>query len=253
MKKFFLNSIFILLLTLMGCEHNTIATSSTGELEFLSLLVDGNYIVDGEVTTRDEAGDVVLESHIFAVDIYDDSTDELVESYASHRDMPSTLVLESGLYRIEVYTADINSQVPLGNTVGFDQPQYGASEEVEIIAGETTPITITAVPTTAAITVSYSDAFEYLYPCTAEGESYYTIIYSSHGAELTFAKGESRTAYFEYTGKGMELLYKVFIVRQNSTGELETITTEDPASILTDDTEIQTGYLYNFTVTVAGQ
>ncbi len=253
MKKFFLNSIFILLLTLMGCEQNTIATSATGELELLSLLVDGNYTVDGEVSTRDAEGDIVLESHIFAVDIYNASTDELVESYASHRDMPSTIVLESGLYRIEVYTANVNSQVPLGNTAGFDQPQYGATEEVEIVAGETTPITMTAVPTTAAITVAYSDAFDYLYPCEGEGESYYTIIYSSHGAELTFVKGESRTAYFEYTGKGMELLYKVFIVRLNSEGELETLTTEDPTSILTDGSEIQTGYLYNFTVTVDGQ
>lgn len=253
MKKSFLNSIFFVLLTLVGCEHNTIVTGTTGELEFLSLLVDGDYIVDGEVTTRDEAGDIVLESHIFAVDIYDASTGELVESYSSHRDMPSTIVLESGLYRIEVYTANVNSQVPLGNTAGFDQPQYGATEEVEIVAGETTPITMTAVPTTAAITVSYSVAFEYLYPCEGEGESYYTIIYSSHGAELTFVRQESRTAYFEYTGKGMELLYKVFIVRQNSAGELETITTEDPTSILTDGSEIQTGYLYNFTVTVAGQ
>ncbi len=226
----------------------------SGTLELTNIEIEGTYIqIDPSQALSSTAitkADVDISDHIFSVDIYDVDTDEIVESYSSHRDMPATIVLSAGTYRVEVYTADINSQVPFGTTVGFDQPQYGATQEVEITAAETTTIAVTALPITCGVTISYSDTFEYVFPCTNEGETYYTIVYSSHGAEITFFKGESRTAYFEYTGKGMELLYRVYIVRMNDEGTLETYTTDEPSTLLPSGTEATEGYIYNATIAI---
>lgn len=253
--KYIFRYITLLAVVLFGaasCNEAPVETEKGfGELEFLSIDCNGEVIVSGEASAATRAS-LDLSDHIFSVDIYDIATEEKVQSYANHRDIPSTIVLSEGKYRIEVYTADLYSQLPEGTTVGFAQPQYGATKEVEIFADEITSITVTATSECFGVTVNYSDTFLHMYPCSGEGETYYTTIYSSDGAEITFEKGETRTAFFKYTGEDMFLSYRVHIVRLMSDGSLQDITTEDTTPLLPSDVKPTIGYIYNATIAVEG-
>ncbi len=237
---------FIVAVFMTGCaqiEHS----EDGGELRLLGVVVDSS--VEGKQNSGEVVSRTSAEDHIFEVTITDSLSGEVVEHYDNHLDVPSTIVLSAGTYLIEVYSADINSQLPLGGVVGFEQPQYGASEYFTIVSGSVTPLTLTARMTTVGVTVQYSDLFKRIYPCNEEGEDYHVVVYSSHGDYITFNSSEARTAYFKHNGAAMELLYQVYIKRVGSSGSIEELTTAEPTSFVSQDI-CKPATIYDLTVEV---
>ncbi|MFI3299332.1 MAG: DUF4493 domain-containing protein [Rikenellaceae bacterium] len=221
MKRYILTTL-ILIVGLVGCQsvNEPSATNNQGTLQILGLSVDCQ-------TRADINADSIAYYHVFEVTITDLANNEVVEHYDSNHDMPLTLVLDAGSYSVVASTAQIESQIPEdGKTVGFDIPQYLAEQEVEIVAGELTPITLVAYNSTAIVNVYFSDLFKQLYPCEDQGEDYSVEVSCSNEQSIVFAKDETRAANFEVTADDLTLSYQLFIARMTNDGVLEDVASE---------------------------
>lgn len=233
-------------------QLNIQAVSVTTDIEEL-LAPRATRTTEGDTAQGGDGSENSLNVHILTITIADKASGKVVERYADHTAMPSTVVLKAGTYIITAQTADVKSQLPYNGKVGFSQPQYGATQEVTITSGEVSSVALACRQTTAGVTVDYSELFADLNPCTKPGETYRVRVFSSLGTDITFVKGEVRTAHFVVPSHEMLFFYQVSIDRVNKDGALETVTEAEPKSFDPAAMPVRKACNYNLTIKVLNQ
>lgn len=77
--------------------------------------------------------------------------------WASVDDYPVDQSLHPGSYRVSAYYGDIEEE-------GFGKPCFGAWEDINLVAGKNTDVSLTATLLNSAVAVSYTDAFRQAFP-----------------------------------------------------------------------------------------
>jgi hypothetical protein len=118
----------------------------------------------------------------FIVNIFSDDG-ELVESFARAADIPENIPLPEGTYYAEAYS-DNNLPAAFENDY-----YYGVSDPFDILAGQTSSISITCKLANIMVSVIYSDN-------VISGFDDYSTTVSNSGGSLLFAATETRAGYF---------------------------------------------------------
>ncbi len=116
----------------------------------------------------------------FALEILNDQSEE-VESYEQIADAPSEIELEAGTYTVHAYSEEFTQPA-------FETPVYGDEEEVSIVNGENSEVSLTCIQTNAGLTFDWSD-IDSLYTT-------YSAVVSYGSNSLEYSSTESRIGYF---------------------------------------------------------
>lgn len=119
----------------------------------------------------------------FLISIYNQQ-DELVEQFTGVNQIPESIELSEGIYYV---TAHSNNNLP----AEFDNDYYyGHSNDISIVAGQTSSATITCVLSNIMITIIYSEN-------VMRDFSDYSTTVSNTASSLVFEMNETRAGYFD--------------------------------------------------------
>lgn len=167
--------IFSYLLLICCSRKETNGQRPTGKLDLnvgISVITQGAYS-DLKATLAD-----------FVAFIYNDR-DEVVESFDSAEELPDVIELPEDSYYVVAHT---NNNLP----AEFENPYYyGISSPFNIIAGETTPVSLTCTLANIMVSVVYSDNV------ISDFSGYSTSVSSTSGT-LIFDMDETRAGYFSH-------------------------------------------------------
>ncbi|GEM_PF-4998024 len=131
---------------------------------------------------------------------------EVFRSYSRYADMPDEIEIPSGTYTLQAYKGE--------NKAGaFLNPYFEGNQDFSIEEGMRTPISTTCTLANTRVTVSYTNEFMDAYPSHAV---HFSTDYMNTDS-LTFAKGESRAAYFRSDKNGTDLNLILELVKLEET------------------------------------
>lgn len=182
MKK---NKLLFLLLPafVCGCSSDEIAfpeNVAEGKIS-LNLDIDADVISATTVPERRSVVDIPQINDFKLALKSNDGT--LVNEWISLSSFNQNESYKIGSYFMEAFYGDVSDE-------GFEKPCFYGSEEFEITEASTTQVNITCTLANTMVSVGYTDAFKGFFT------DYAVSVVSSTGTKISYAKSETRAAYF---------------------------------------------------------